>query len=139
VLLVPTHLGDFRLEARPAVEIVLAADRAAVGEDLGRARVLLGRNVAELLEQRQVDVRLDVALRARIAIPVPRAAEVAAFSMMRTSSIPASRRRAAASNPPKPPPITATSTSSVSGARVNPGSTYGSSTKWAKASFTSRY
>ena len=41
--------------------------------------VLLLRHVADLLEQRQVDVRLDVALRPRVAVPVPRAAEVAAL------------------------------------------------------------
>ena len=45
----------------------------------GAAGVLLLRHVADLLEQRQVDVRLDVALRARVAVPVPRAAEVAAL------------------------------------------------------------
>ena len=44
-----------------------------------RPGVLLLRDVADLLEQRQVDVRLDVALRARVAVPVPRAAEVAAL------------------------------------------------------------
>ena len=42
-------------------------------------RVLLLRDVADLLEQRQVDVRLDVAHRARVAVPVPGAAEVAAL------------------------------------------------------------
>ena len=41
--------------------------------------VLLLRDVADLLQQREVDVRLDVARRARIAVPVPRAAEVAAL------------------------------------------------------------
>ena len=45
----------------------------------GARRVLLLRDVADLLEQRQVDVRLDVALRARVAVPVPGAAEVAAL------------------------------------------------------------
>ena len=63
----------------PSVEVEVLADRAAVGEDLRRPGVLLRRDVAELLEQRQVDVRLDVAQRARVAVPVPRAAEVAAL------------------------------------------------------------
>ena len=76
---VPAHLRHFGLEARVAVEVELRADRAAVGEDLRRARVLLARHVAELFEQRQVDVRLDVAHRARVAVPVPGAAEVAAL------------------------------------------------------------
>src|SRR5205085_11440295 len=38
----------------------------------------LGGNAVQLFEQRHVDVGLDVAHRARIAVPVPRAAEVAA-------------------------------------------------------------
>ncbi len=46
--------------------------------DLRRERVLLLRHVAEFFEQRQIAVRLDVALRAGIAVPVPGAAEVAA-------------------------------------------------------------
>ena len=79
VAVVPAHLGDFRLEARIAVEIEVATDRLAVGEDLGGLGVLLPGDVADLLEQRQVDVRLDVAGGAGIAVPVPRAAEVAAL------------------------------------------------------------
>jgi hypothetical protein len=43
--------------------------------------------------------------------------------MTRMSSNPALRSQAPASRPPKPPPMIATSTSSVSGARVKPGST----------------
>jgi hypothetical protein len=42
---------------------------------------------------------------------------------MRTLPIPSSRSLAPASRPPKPPPISATSTSSRSGARVKPGAT----------------
>ena len=57
----------------------MLGDPAAVLEDLGAAGVLLGRDVAGLLEQRQVDVGLDVALRPRVAVPVPGAAEVAAL------------------------------------------------------------
>src|SRR5262249_2402680 len=41
------------------------------------ARVLLHRNVAELFEQRQVDVRLDITGRARVPVPVPGPAYVA--------------------------------------------------------------
>src|SRR5690606_17835149 len=44
--------------------------------DLGAVGVFLDRHVAGLLEQREVDVRLDVAVDARIAVPVPGASEV---------------------------------------------------------------
>jgi len=40
-------------------------------------RVLLGRHVAGLLEERHVDERCRVALRAGVAVPIPRPAEVA--------------------------------------------------------------
>src|SRR5262249_61979344 len=72
----PGHLG---LETGAAVKVELPADRFAVRQDLGRMRVLLPGYVADLLEQRQVDVGFDVALRARVAVPVPGAAEVAAL------------------------------------------------------------
>jgi hypothetical protein len=42
-------------------------------------RVFFLRDVVQFFEQRQIDVGLDVALRAGITVPVPRAAEVAAF------------------------------------------------------------
>ncbi len=45
-------------------------------EDLLAVGVLLLRHVADLLEQRQVGVGLDVAGDARVAVPVPGAAEV---------------------------------------------------------------
>ena len=57
----------------------MASDRLAVREDLGGLGVLLLRHVADLFEQRQVHVRLDVARCARVAVPVPGAAEVAAL------------------------------------------------------------
>ena len=79
VAVVPTHLGDLGLEARVAVQIEVVADGLAVGQDLRGLRVLLPRDVADLLEQRQVDVRLDVTGGTGIAVPVPRAAEVAAL------------------------------------------------------------
>ena len=53
--------------------------RRACARISGREGVLLLRDVAGLLQQRQVDVALDVALRAGIAVPVPGAAEVAAL------------------------------------------------------------
>ena len=50
--------------------------RLTVREDLVALGVLLGRDVAQLLEQRHVHVRLDVAGDARIPVPVPGAAHV---------------------------------------------------------------
>jgi len=47
-------------------------------EDFVYVRILFLRNVSELLEQRQITVGFDVALRAGIVIPVPGPAEVAA-------------------------------------------------------------
>ena len=55
----------------------MAGDGLGVLEDLGSERVLVLRHVCQLFEQRQVAVRLDVAHRARVAIPIPRASEVA--------------------------------------------------------------
>ena len=63
---------------RLVVEVVVFRDAPRVLEDLGREGVLLLRHVAELFEQRQVAIALDVALGAGIAVPVPGAAEVAA-------------------------------------------------------------
>ena len=62
---------------RVVVEVEPTGDRLAVLEDLRGERVLVLGDVPHLLEQRQVDVRLDVAHRARVAVPVPRAADVA--------------------------------------------------------------
>ena len=77
-VLEPSHLGDAGLEDRVVVEPEVLADALRVLVDLRRERVLLLRHVAGFFEQRQVAVRLDVALRARIAVPVPGAAEIAA-------------------------------------------------------------
>src|SRR5206468_2363559 len=64
-------------EAGVVVEAEVTGDRPAVLEDLGCERVLVLGDVAELLEQREVHVRLHVAHGAGIAVPVPRAADVA--------------------------------------------------------------
>ncbi len=77
--LVPGHPGHLGLEERAPVEVEVLADGPAVGQDLRRARILLHRHVAQLFQQRQVDVAFDVAGRAGIAVPVPGAAEVAAL------------------------------------------------------------
>ena len=76
-LVVPCELGDLGVEQGVVVQAELAADAPAVLEDLGRVGVLLGGHVSRLLEKREVDVRRGVALGARIAVPVPRPAEVA--------------------------------------------------------------
>src|SRR5262245_54300822 len=79
LFLAPSDLPDQGLKEGAAVQIVLFADAARVREDFRREGILLFRQVSSLLEQRQINVRLDVALRARIAVPVPGAAEVAAL------------------------------------------------------------
>ncbi len=78
-LLVPAQRLHLCLETRVAIEIELLADGTAVLEDLRRARIFLDWHVADLFEQRQVDVGLDIAGRARIAVPIPGAAEIAAL------------------------------------------------------------
>jgi hypothetical protein len=67
------------MEQRVVVQAELPADALAVRQDLRAVHVLLGRHVPGFLEQRQIDHRRRVALRARVAVPVPGAAEIAAF------------------------------------------------------------
>ena len=78
VVFVPPHLGHAGLEDGPVVQAEVFRNPLAVVEDLGRVGVLLLRHESRLLQERQVAVGLDVALRARVAVPVPRAAEVSA-------------------------------------------------------------
>ena len=75
---IPLELGDRGREQRVVVEVERLGDAPAVLEDLGRHDVLRRRHVAGLFQQRQVDHGRGVAHRARVAVPVPRAAEVAA-------------------------------------------------------------
>src|SRR5215471_5724915 len=79
LLLAPSDFRDQGLKESAAIQIVLLADAARVREDFRREGILLFRQVSGLLEQRKIDVRLDVALGARIAIPVPGSPEVAAL------------------------------------------------------------
>jgi hypothetical protein len=83
---------------------------AGVRVDLGRRHVLLALGtVAGLLEQRQVDHRRGVAHRARVAVPVPGATDVAAaLDDPHVESTPASLSRAPVVSPAKPPPMNAT-------------------------------
>ncbi len=76
---VPREVLHFGVEERLVVQPVLAADALAVREDLRPARVLLRRHVPGFLQQRHVDHRRRVALRAGVAVPVPGAAEIAAL------------------------------------------------------------
>ena len=57
----------------------MPADAARVFEDLRGVGVLLARHVAGLFEQREVHEGGRVALSARVTVPVPGAAEVAAL------------------------------------------------------------
>lgn len=74
--LISGHLGRRRLKKCAVVQAVVPADRPEVVEDFWLVRVLLARNKAELLQEWQVDIRLRVALRTGVAVPVPGAAEV---------------------------------------------------------------
>src|SRR5581483_10251796 len=72
----PADIFDLRLEQNIAIEIVVLADALRMLADLRREGILLLRHITRLFEQRQIDVSLDIALRAGIAVPVPGAAEV---------------------------------------------------------------
>ena len=77
--LVPLDRGDLGGEAGALVQVEVPGDATAVLQDLRGPDVLLARDVGGLFEQREVDVGLDVALGARVPVPVPGAAEVAAL------------------------------------------------------------
>jgi hypothetical protein len=74
---VPIEAHDLGVKQRVVVEAVLLADTLAVREDFRRMRILLRGHMAGFFEQRHVDHRRGIALRARIPVPVPGAAEVA--------------------------------------------------------------
>ena len=76
---IPAQRAHLGVQQRVVVEPVMPADALAMRQDLARMGVLLGRHVAGLFEQRHVDHRRGVALRAGVAVPVPGAAEIAAF------------------------------------------------------------
>ena len=58
-------------------EVEPVGDRLEVVQDLIAERIPVGGDVVELLEHREVDVRLDVAHHARVAVPVPGSADAA--------------------------------------------------------------
>lgn len=77
-LLVPTQIAHLGGEDRRIVEAEMLADVAAVLVNLGAVGELLRRHEIELFEKRDVAVGFVVALDARVPVPVPDTAEVAA-------------------------------------------------------------
>ena len=77
--LVPLGLLDGRVEEAVFVETELHGHGLAVLEDLEARRELHRREVLHLFEKGQVAVGLDVAGDARVAVPVPGAADVPAL------------------------------------------------------------
>ncbi len=67
------------MKERMLIEPVVLADALAVSEDFRCTRIFFAGSMAGFLQQRHVDHRCGVALRAGVAVPVPGAAEVAAF------------------------------------------------------------
>jgi hypothetical protein len=76
---VPLNARDLCGQARAAVEVEVRRDPVTVLEDLWGMHVLLGGDVPRLLEQGQIDIRLDIALRPGVTVPVPGSAEVTTF------------------------------------------------------------
>ena len=74
---VPLRSGHPGVEEGVGHEVEPVGDRLQVQPDLLAGGVALGRDVVELLQHREVDVRLDVAHHARVAVPVPGAADAA--------------------------------------------------------------
>ncbi len=70
-VLVPADLLDAGLEADVAIQIELARDRLTVFQDLLAEGIFLLRDEAELFEQGQIGVGLDVAGDPGIAVPIP--------------------------------------------------------------------
>jgi hypothetical protein len=74
----PGYLFDLRLKQGIAIQIEFPPDPAGMFQNFRCVGVFFLWNVPRLLKQRQIDIRLDIALCARITVPVPGAAEVAA-------------------------------------------------------------
>src|SRR5260370_17759967 len=79
LVFIPGDRFDRGLKTGVAIEIELFADAARVSQDFRRKRILLFRDVAGLLEQRQIYVRFDIPLPTRLTVPVPAAPHVATF------------------------------------------------------------
>ena len=76
-VLVPFGAGHPGVEQGIGYEVEPVGDRLEVAPDLLAECVAPGGDVVELLEHRHVDVRLDVAHHARVAVPVPGAPDAA--------------------------------------------------------------
>ena len=76
-LLAPFGAGHPGVEERVVDQVEVLGHRLEVLPDLFAEGVALARDVAELLEHGEVDVRLDVAHDAGVAVPVPGAADAA--------------------------------------------------------------
>src|SRR5271166_657496 len=72
----PANLLYLCLQTGVTVQVVMLGDPAAVGQDFSAFRILLGRHIPELLEQRHIDVGLDVAGDSGVTIPIPGPANV---------------------------------------------------------------
>ena len=75
---IPAQRPNHGTEQRLLVEAKMTADPLALLEDLAAIGVAVLGEIAHLLEQRHVAIRLDVALHPGVAVPIPGAAEVAA-------------------------------------------------------------
>src|SRR5436305_5988993 len=75
----PSRLRNGSLKTGIPVQIVMLADIAAVLKHFRGIRVSMLRRVIQLLKEREINVRFDVAHRARISIPVPRPTKIACF------------------------------------------------------------
>ena len=76
-VLVPLGPGHPGVEQGVGHQVEPVGDRLEVAADLLAEGVAPGGDVVELLEHREVDVRLDVAHHARVAVPVPGAPDPA--------------------------------------------------------------
>ena len=77
--IVPLKVGHTGVEQRVFIEAVMLPDARAMVTDFRGMGVFLARHVPGFFEQRHVDHRCGIALRARIAVPVPGPAEVTAL------------------------------------------------------------
>src|SRR5581483_4987136 len=75
---VPYGGSDGGLEDGEFVEVVAAGDRLAVGENFGAAGIVMPGHIGHLIQKRQVVVRDHIASDPGVAVPVPRAAHIAA-------------------------------------------------------------
>ncbi len=76
---IPDHFGDPGLQTGVVIQAIVLGDSTAMIENFRRVTELAWRHVAEFFKQGQIGIGLDIAGRAGIAVPVPGAAEIAAF------------------------------------------------------------